>query len=244
MGLDPNRYFFEKSRLHLPFYLAVLVPPEVHRALDHLRRCASVAFEDFKTLEKYAAQCYYRLCGVEDEMYAHRHWASINLLFSYEPSNDAENPTLVEEAGIPQSWLRFHVEEGAYIDYEVGFTSMKYEFLTGSYVDFLNARYRLDEVLRTCEISKMDMAIWRTWLDEFLEEMRKWEDCIEDVTVPSLDDILWEVIEMVVEKVDFGDTPPELFDQPHAVDNEDERNPFPVRYAHKTHEDAEEGKEI
>lgn len=244
MGLDPNRYFFERSRLHLPFYLAVLVPPEVHRALDHLRLSASAAFESFKNLEKYAAQCYFRLCGVEDKTYAPKHWSSINLLFSYKPSNDIENPTLIGGAGIPQSLLRFHVEESAYRDYEVGFASLRYEFLTGTYDDFLNARYRLEEVLQACEISKMDMAIWRRWLEDFLDEMRKWEDYIEDVTIPSLDDILWEVIEMVVERVDFGDTPPKLYDQsPTSKEEENEYDLFPERYALEILEDADGEKE-
>lgn len=169
-------------------------------------------------------------------MYAHKHWSSISLLFSYEPSNETENPTLVGGAGIPQSLLRFHVEESAYRDYEVGFTSMKYGFLTGPYNDFLHARYRLDEVLRVCEISRMYMAVWRKWLNEFLDEMRKWEDCIEDVTIPSLDDILWELIEMVVEKVDFGDTPPKVYDQPFTAKEEDVYDAFPERYALETHE--------
>ncbi|KAK2762625.1 hypothetical protein FQN54_000798 [Arachnomyces sp. PD_36] len=229
MGLDPNRYLFERNRLHLPFYLAVLVPKEVHNALDELRIAASEAFHAFKIVEKYAAQCFYRLCDPLDKVHAEKHWTSMNLLFSYKLPDDAENPTLGTGAGIPQTLLNFHVDVDSYREYEAGFGSLKYHFLAGPYDIYLDSREHLQQILATCEVSKMDMVVWRKWLNDFLEEMRKWEDKIHDVKVPSLDDILWEGIEMIVEKVDFGDIPPHIFDQSASDAGEEEYNPFSAR---------------
>lgn len=244
MGLDPDRYLFERTRLHLPFYLAVLVPSEVHRALDELRIKASAAFVSFKTLEKYAAQCYFRLCPLDDPKRGPKHWHSMHMLFSFKLPYDAENPTLVPPARIPQSLLRFRVTEDAYHEYTVGFDVLKYDFLTGPYDAYLDARYRLHELLSACEMSEMDMGRWRKWMDNFLEEMRKWEDNIDDVSIPTVDEILNELIEMIVEKVDFTDIPPELYDPPRRISQENEYDAFSAGYAFQFHGDmAGEGEQ-
>ena len=249
MGLDPNRYMFNLERLHLPFYLEILVPQDVHKGLNALRLTAAAAFDAFKTFELYGAQCYFRLCDMNDKVHFKAHVDSVTRLLSYQEQYDPKNPleditsfgpTLEPTTKIPQPLLHFHVDEDAYREYILGFASMKCGFLNGPYSNYTASREQLLAQMQESQIRKMDMALWTAWVEGFLAEMYKWEERVEKITVPFFKEIVWELIEKVAKRVEMDGGMPDAVKKMgiSSADKDEEKDPLAERYAFQVRDDT------
>lgn len=74
----------------------------------------------------------------------------------------------------------------------------------GPYVDWLRAKSHLEHVIETTgRMNEMNKRQWlRWWQVEFLGEMATWEETLEELILPSWEEIIDEIYQLVRERVD------------------------------------------
>lgn len=219
--LEPRatKFVFDRQNLTLPPHLQPIIPKRVHDELRNVRETATLTFNYLKKLDRLYHQRFYYMCPRTDRAQLYLHCASIDRLLAWDEDHipsyvkvaaDARGtrvlPTLAPSAKIPAFVLHFHVEEEAYTRFEEEYNRLRMAYLRSPYMRWINAKAKMEKVLRGCEreMGDMNYRAWRRWWDRiFLREMDKWEHRVQEIKIPMWTEIVPELYGLIRERVDL-----------------------------------------
>lgn len=202
-SMPSKRYIFDRECLSLPAWLKPITPKPVLQALHHVRDTASAAFNGRKLLELKHATRYKAMCPRDSSMRYLIHSESIDRLLNWDFDLKPHNPTLAPAAKLSPFVLQFHVDQRAYDTFAGEYTACLEEYIMGPYVNWLRAKSHMEHVIETGAMNEMNKRQWlRWWQVEFLGEMATWEETLEELILPSWEEIIDEIYQLIRERVD------------------------------------------
>ncbi|KAI9927636.1 hypothetical protein ASPWEDRAFT_186958 [Aspergillus wentii DTO 134E9] len=196
-------YIFDKENLVLPLHLRAIIPRKAYDAFSHACQAASEAFRALKIVESRHAYRFRAMCSRANSTHYEKHVESIRCLLDWTQNDGVYNPTLAPSPKISADVLHFHVDQRTYDAYVVEYAYMLESFISVPYRNWLKAKVTLERTISSSGMSEMDQCQWRRWWNSaFLAEMAKWESRVEGLVVPSWEEIIDEVYQAILERVD------------------------------------------
>lgn len=198
-----RRYIFDKDSLVLPSWLKSITPKAALTALHEVREAATIAFNGLKALELKHSARHKAMCPTTHPLQHALHADSVDRLINWATDMKPHNPTLAPAPKLSPYVLQFHVDQRAYDAFVEEYTRCLEEYVMGPYADWLRAKANLDDVVERSDMNELNLHQWRRWWEgEFLGEMAKWEERLEELVLPSWEEIVDEMYRLILERVD------------------------------------------
>jgi hypothetical protein len=81
---------------------------------------------------------------------------------------------------------------------------MRLAYLNGPYLRWRWRKQQLDNLLAAPSIQEMDRKVNQRWWNEFVEEMAQWDQRVDFLILPTWEEIVTELTELIEERVDLN----------------------------------------
>ncbi|KAI9038049.1 uncharacterized protein KD926_011387 [Aspergillus affinis] len=134
------------------------------------------------------------------------HCASIDHLLNWPVLHNQDTLTVSHPPKIPPEILSFMVNQSAYEAYMDAFQDEVDQYITGVYEGYGKAKKDLEETIWKSGIGEMNIRMWRQfWEEGFLAQNEKWEEDLRNVVLPEWDEIVDELYQAILERVEGAD---------------------------------------
>ncbi|KAE8144862.1 hypothetical protein BDV25DRAFT_134294 [Aspergillus avenaceus] len=194
-------YCFTKEKLDIPQYLKAAVPYELCEKFYHARKIAGNVFKLTRRLETRHASRYYAMCPSSHESFP-MHYTSMQRLFSWESDYHSQHVTLAPTPKLDREILLFHINQEAYETYADMYTRYYTGFCAKDYPMWLDAKRMVEVTAASSVLNHMDRRMWNDFWYGFTDEMYKWESRVPRLALPAWKDIVEEVYNAILERVE------------------------------------------
>ncbi|KAL4807351.1 hypothetical protein BDV18DRAFT_159572 [Aspergillus unguis] len=207
---------FNKDKLALSEYIRKRLMEDLVIALQKCYSTVGPAVRAVQALHREKDERYRHLCPINHDRYRFRlHTKSIYRLRAWKENYASrtmynDGPALAPTAKIPRSVMYLHCSREAYQSWAREYTAGLNTFYNGRYQAYRTAVAEFEEALsatkkgetmyRYSQIVLEDVQ--RYWEENFLEEMRKWEEFVPGLELPGYDVVVGEVYRAVEECVE------------------------------------------
>lgn len=193
-------YQYDPKDFQMPSYLKV--PHTIEDAVAQLHERAQIAITSMKQLSHLRSNRYANMCSPSLGTISKLHRWSIKRLFDWKVQWDPKDPTLVPSAKIPREVLKFTLDPQYYAKLYKTYNRWIQNFMIGP----IRAWQKMKPLVITRamqDLNEYEYREWRYWWDTvYMPAMKKWEECLEDLLLPTWEDIVDEVYVMILERVD------------------------------------------
>lgn len=209
---EPEPYLFDKDCLVLPAALKQSLPSDVIQAFVHARWAASNALRYIKVVEKNYNKRYNAMCPLNSPEQSLAHIDSISRIMAwksdhnnhYNSSNSGNsNPTSAPTNKIDPSTLNIYVDQRTYDEFAWNYVQLLERFIEEPYRLWLEAKADVNSRVANANLDEMEYSYWhRFWDLTFLVEMQKWEGRIRGLVLPSWEEMIHHLRQLILEYVD------------------------------------------
>lgn len=193
-------YYYDPNDFEMPSWL--MVPPSMKDAIAQLHERAQITITSMKQLSHLRSSRYDNMCSPSLGVLYQLHRWSIKRIFDWEAQWDPKDPTLVPSAKIPREVLKFTLDPQHYAKFYKAYSLWIQNFMIGP--------IRAWEKMKPLVITRASQVLtehqyeeWRYWWENtYMPAMWKWETCLEDLLLPTWEDIVDEVYAMILERVE------------------------------------------
>ncbi|KAL2848842.1 hypothetical protein BJY01DRAFT_246219 [Aspergillus pseudoustus] len=190
----------------IPTHLDQSIPDDLRLDLNFLRISAGKAFRTMITVVRQRKNRYRALCPTEDKLRQSRHIATINRLRRWREDYDPCDPTLAPSQKIPHEIIYLHVSRSCYEEWERSYTNLLAAFINGPYQQYHLSAAEFELAILAARnrerISPVDYHELMVFYRTFMGEMSIWEEVIPRLGLPSYGEIVDELFEAVIERVE------------------------------------------
>ncbi|KAL3467245.1 hypothetical protein BJX64DRAFT_283967 [Aspergillus heterothallicus] len=194
----------------IPTHLAQIIPDDLRLELNFLRISAGKAFRTMIIVARQRQQRYRALCPSYDRPRQLRHMATMNRLKLWRADHDIYDPTLAPSQKIPLEVFYLRVDRISYEKWAKSYTSLLSAFINGTYQQFHLSAVEFEGSMlaarRGWRISNLDYHELKEFFGLFMREMTAWEEAIPYLALPTYDEIVDELYEAVLERVEDGES--------------------------------------
>ncbi|OQD67339.1 hypothetical protein PENDEC_c039G00016 [Penicillium decumbens] len=193
-------YDYAAKDFEMPSWLRV--PRSLQDAVAQLHERARIAITSMKQLSHLRSSRYDNMCPPSlDAVYTLHQW-SIMRLFDWEAQWDPKDPTLISSPKIPRHVLRFTLDPLHYAKFYKTYSLWVQSFIGGPIRAWEKMKplviTRASQVLNEYEYQE-----WRYWWDNtYMPAMWKWEMCLQDLLLPTWEELVDELYAMIIERVE------------------------------------------
>ncbi|CEL00877.1 hypothetical protein ASPCAL00470 [Aspergillus calidoustus] len=206
-----TKFKFIPENVLIPTHLDQIIPDDLRLDLNFLRINAGRAFRTMITIVRKRENRYRALCPPTESKYKlYTHSATISRLKRWREDHDTYDPTLAPSAKIPGPVIYLNISRTAYEEWSKDYASVLSEFKNGPYKEYHDSAEDFLAAIRVArdrrKVSHLDYHELILFYRTFMREMTIWEDIIPGLDLPSFSEIVDELYEAVVERVENGET--------------------------------------
>ncbi|KAJ5084164.1 hypothetical protein NUU61_008743 [Penicillium alfredii] len=176
-------YTYDPRCFEMPSWLQV--PPEVQEAHHQLHSIALQVIKGMNVLSGMRERRYNELCSKDMGILHHMH-----------------DPTLAPAPKIPRDALKFYVDPLHYATFTTTYIRLISEFVTIPYQKWRGYKSHLEHMASRL-MGSFQYQEWRRWWQgTFVDEMWKWEVCMEGLVMPTWEEIIDDVYLMIIDWVE------------------------------------------
>ncbi|KAJ0417748.1 hypothetical protein BJY00DRAFT_315540 [Aspergillus carlsbadensis] len=194
----------------IPTHLDQIIPDDLRLDLNFLRINAGRAFRTMIIIVRRRENRYRALCPPTESKYKrHTHSATISRLKRWREDYDTYDPTLAPSPKIPGPAIYLNISQTAYEKWSESYASQLLEFKNGPYKQYHESAEDFLAAIRVArdkrKVSHLDYHELIMFYRTFMREMTIWEDVISRLDLPRFSEIVNELYEAVVERVENGE---------------------------------------
>jgi hypothetical protein len=172
---------------------------DLHR---YLAEAVYVVVQSLVFFHGLRSQRFFAMCPERKGPIFDKHVASLRRLKEWEEQTDPVNPTLAPGAKIPAVALGFHLDQRAYDAYASLYLTTLQKFHAIEWSKYSRIVKNMESAASQY-LAGNDYVIWRSWWkDHFKPAMEEWHIYMEDVNMPSWEDTVDELYDLIVKCVD------------------------------------------
>ncbi|KAL2803008.1 hypothetical protein BJX63DRAFT_437323 [Aspergillus granulosus] len=199
----------------IPTHLDQIVPDDLRLNFNFLRIHAGKAFRAMMTVVHHRQNRFRALCPSEDKVRQSRHIATINRLKLWCKDHDMYDPTLAPSQKIPQEVIYLCVRRTAYEEWAERYANHLSGFINGPYQQYRLSAEGFGTAIWVARergrVSHLEYHELMIFYETFMREMTIWEEIIPHLELPGYEDIVYELFEAVLERVENGERLLEVF---------------------------------
>jgi hypothetical protein len=193
-------YVYNSQDYFIP--TAVRYPPQLYAMHMHVANCAYAVIQGLIFFHSLRSQHLYAMCREKSGPLYNMHASSIRRLQMWKEQTNPVNPTLAPAAKIPATALGFRLDQRAYDAYVSKYVATLKKFEAIEYKKYCRALNMMKDVASQ-HLGQTDYQRWLLWYNTtFKSAMEKWHIFLKDLTVPSWEDSVDELYDMVVKSVE------------------------------------------
>ncbi|PGH23637.1 hypothetical protein AJ80_02243 [Polytolypa hystricis UAMH7299] len=214
----PVAYNFSPDIVEIPAYMKEILPTRVYQLLTLTVEAAETCYSEHIDLEYMYETRFRHMFDLSDWEAYYANWKLIERILDYDPQQHID-PVTGLPVKLPRNSLNLlpaYKYDWHKFDYE--WLDAHDEYFRGPRRAWDSAKDYFEEVLMDAEMSHEDGRVAFMWWARYVTEMEEWEDVDDEMWVPSWDEVVEELTNLVKERVDVGeDWELEMF-----VDDEDD----------------------
>lgn len=179
-------------------------PRELVEAQTELLKLGYQTIGAMKQLMRRREIRYWMLCPTTKGNVYDDHVSSMIRLIIWGKDMNPVNPTISPAAKIPQEMVKLHHDSRNYFAYSMEYTNELEAFINGPYTTWLIAKTDTENLAEELK-DKFNHQAWQRWWEtDFSNSMWQWEQCLEGLVLPSLEDVMDDVHLMLIDRVEDG----------------------------------------
>jgi hypothetical protein len=190
------------------------LPPQLHQSISSLENEAMATIRAMKMLMERRDNHFIALCPFESDHFK-QHVLSMRLLLAWKsewnPIDNTVGPSLSVSAKIPGEVLKILANQQAYNNVAHQHAQMVDNFLRGQFQAWIQARSDIDHLARHLMCNPRSLrynnvqnheafSVW--YHGRFADAMFEWESCLGQLTLPSFEETIQELRELLHDRVD------------------------------------------
>lgn len=196
-------YAYDAKDYCLPSYL--WVPEEVRLMHLQIAESAYTVIQGLRFLHQLRSKRFLAMCPQKQGPVFDKHSRSLQQLFEWKEQCDPANPTLAPAAKIPGAILGFHLNQVAYDTYFTLYFNTLAKFNAIEWSTYCQRMFSIKHVASQ-QMGHADYMAWLYWWrSEFKPAMSKWQVFVKDVNLPNWEEIVDELYDMIIERVEDSD---------------------------------------
>ncbi|KAJ5151159.1 uncharacterized protein N7482_010411 [Penicillium canariense] len=193
-------YVYNPNDFRLPTYLQL--PPELHSLHMHVAEAAYAVIDSMRFLDFARAQRYYAMCPTQQGAIFDKHSQSIRRLLEWTEDYNPMDPTLAAGSKLSCDILEFHMDQVAYATYADLYLMALQRFVNIEWSSYCQKMLHM-KLQASQKMNRFDYQAWLYWWHgEFRASMEKWEIYLDNMSIPTWEEIVDELYGLILERVE------------------------------------------
>lgn len=198
-------YVYEPIDFCLPSYL--WMPRDIVNMHMRLAEDAYAVIESLRFLDHLRSQRFIAMCPENHGPIYDKHVFSIHKILSWKEEIKPLDPTLIPAAKIPYDTVGLRVDQKAYDGFAKHYINTLQKFYSVEWPIFCQRMFDMKHAASR-QMEHFDYMAWLYWWKtEFKPAMEKWQVYMDDLSLPSYEDTVDDLYDLLVERVE---TTPEM----------------------------------